>query len=492
MNYPFPSLHREMARPETARAGASARQFSRKRLRVVLWEMAVCEFLSVALFAYLGAAAYQQAVLRVWPDPAIYLPAVVSLAAAELLIAIGMGQYRWAHALTRVTFAWDGLGAVIGGFAVFVFAAFLLKVAHVYSRGALLAQLVTVAACVPVLRTALAARLRALTASGEIRARLAVLIGDVRDCARLTRPLREAGIQPIRFIAIPHTNEGLAAAPQSPANGMKLDALIEECRELQPDDVLIVANNGVFSRVPAIARALAELPLDVHVLSGEYLDLPATSRIVEYGNVATARVFESPMSPAARCAKRVFDVTAAAFGLIVLAPVFALAALAIKLDSSGRVFFVQLRHGYNNTPIRILKFRTMVASPGGRFKQASRCDPRTTRVGRFLRATSIDELPQLVNVLTGEMSLVGPRPHAMVHNEMFAPLIASFWRRHNVKPGITGWAQVNGCRGETDTIEKMRRRVEYDLYYVDHWSFTFDLAIIALTLFSRRPHCNAC
>jgi Undecaprenyl-phosphate glucose phosphotransferase len=390
-----------------------------------------------------------------------------------------------------MTFAWNGLGAVIGAFAVFVFAAFLLKVTHVYSRGVLLAQLVTVAACVPVLRTALAARLRALIASGEICARLAVLIGDVRDCARLARPLREAGIQPVRFIAIPHTNERFDAAPQSPANGMTLEAMIEECRELQPDDALIVANNGVLSRVPAIARALAELPLDVHIVSGEYLDLLAASRIVAYGKVATARVFDSPMSPAARCAKRVFDATTAALALIVLAPLFALVALAIKLESSGPVFFIQSRHGYNNAPIRILKFRTMVVSRGAPFKQASRCDLRTTRMGRFLRTTSIDELPQLINVLSGDMSLVGPRPHAIIHNEMFAPLIASFWRRHNVRPGITGWAQVNGCRGETDTIEKMRRRVEYDLYYVDHWSFTFDLAIIAMTLFSRRPHCNA-
>jgi exopolysaccharide biosynthesis polyprenyl glycosylphosphotransferase len=225
--------------------------------------------------------------------------------------------------------------------------------------------------------------------------------------------------------------------------------------------------------VPAIARALAELPLDVHVFSGEYLDLIATSRIVEYGNVVTARVFGSPLSTAARCAKRAFDIVAAGLGLFVLAPVFALVAVAIKLDSSGPVFFVQSRHGYNNGPIRILKFRTMVVNRGGLFKQANQCDPRMTRVGRFLRATSIDELPQLVNVLTGDMSLVGPRPHAIVHNEMFAPLIASFWRRHNVKPGITGWAQVNG-RAALPWAE----RIELDLWYVEHASLRLDLRIM--------------
>ena len=207
--------------------------------------------------------------------------------------------------------------------------------------------------------------------------------------------------------------------------------------------------------------------------------------------MVTARVVGCPLSPAGRCAKRAFDVVVAGLSLVFLAPVFAIIAVAIKLESPGPVFFIQSRHGYNNAPIRILKFRTMAVVRGSLFRQACRCDPRVTRVGRWLRATSIDELPQLLNVLAGDMSLVGPRPHAIVHNEMFAALIASFWRRHNVKPGITGWAQVNGCRGETNTLEKMRRRVECDLYYVDHWSFTFDLTIIAMTLFSRRAHSNA-
>jgi lipopolysaccharide/colanic/teichoic acid biosynthesis glycosyltransferase len=128
---------------------------------------------------------------------------------------------------------------------------------------------------------------------------------------------------------------------------------------------------------------------------------------------------------------------------------------------------------------------------GDQFTQATENDPRVTRVGRIIRSTNIDELPQLINVLRGEMSIVGPRPHATAHNSLFNNMIGRFSRRHNVKPGITGWAQINGYRGATDTLEKMRQRIEYDLHYVDNWSFLFDVKIIIMTLFSKRAYTNA-
>jgi len=173
-------------------------------------------------------------------------------------------------------------------------------------------------------------------------------------------------------------------------------------------------------------------------------------------------------------------------------PLLAVIAVLIKLDSRGPVLFQQNRHGYNNKQISVFKFRTMhIVEDGADFTQAIRNDPRVTRMGRLLRSTSIDELPQLFNVLSGEMSVVGPRPHPVALNTTFEAQIAPFSRRHNVKPGITGWAQVNGYRGETDTLEKMQRRVDYDLYYIDNWSFLFDLKIILMTLFSRKVYENA-
>jgi exopolysaccharide biosynthesis polyprenyl glycosylphosphotransferase len=177
---------------------------------------------------------------------------------------------------------------------------------------------------------------------------------------------------------------------------------------------------------------------------------------------------------------------------LLLMPLMLIVAVWIKLDSPGPIVFRQIRHGYNNKPIKVLKFRTMVThGDNDQFCQTTRDDPRVTRIGRILRRTNIDELPQLLNVIRGDMSLVGPRPHAISHNQMYDGQIARMARRHNVKPGITGWAQVNGLRGETDTLEKMRARVEHDLYYIDHWSFAFDVRILIKTIFSSKSYHNA-
>ena len=166
-----------------------------------------------------------------------------------------------------------------------------------------------------------------------------------------------------------------------------------------------------------------------------------------------------------------------------------LVAVLIKLDSPGPIFFVQRRYGFNQQPFRIIKFRTMRAlDDGPAIRQARRNDPRLTRVGRCLRRWNIDEVPQLFNVLTGDMSLVGPRPHALSHDREYEQRISRYARRHNVKPGITGWAQVHGYRGETDTDEKMRKRVEHDLYYIDNWSLWLDCKIIVRTVLSRSAN----
>jgi exopolysaccharide biosynthesis polyprenyl glycosylphosphotransferase len=185
-------------------------------------------------------------------------------------------------------------------------------------------------------------------------------------------------------------------------------------------------------------------------------------------------------------ASRVLDITGAALGLLVLAPLLVLVALMIALDSPGPVLFRQTRKGLNGRTFRIYKFRTMrVLEDGPVVRQATRDDARVTRVGRILRATSLDELPQLLNVLSGEMALVGPRPHALAHDEYYSREISSYDQRFRVKPGITGWAQVNGARGETPTLDHMRRRIELDLYYVQHKSFALDLPILARTVITE-------
>lgn len=216
-----------------------------------------------------------------------------------------------------------------------------------------------------------------------------------------------------------------------------------------------------------------------------------TYRLVNHGmsvvaGVPMLDVSNSPMSGTNLLLKAIEDKILAALILILISPLMLVIALAVKLSSPGPVLFTQRRHGWNGNEIAIYKFRSMkqhTETTQGGITQASRSDPRITPVGAFLRRTSLDELPQFINVLQGRMSIVGPRPHAIQHNELYKRLIPRYMLRHKVKPGITGWAQVNGFRGETDTLEKMEKRVEYDLFYIENWSVWFDLKIVVMTLY---------
>jgi len=201
----------------------------------------------------------------------------------------------------------------------------------------------------------------------------------------------------------------------------------------------------------------------------------------------------TPLSGANRVVKWVEDMVLATLITILISPVLLCIALAVRLSSEGPILFKQKRHGSNGEEITVYKFRTMYLHQevAGQVTQAKKNDARITSVGAFLRRTSLDELPQFFNVLQGRMSIVGPRPHAIAHNEHYRNQIESYMQRHRVKPGITGWAQVNGFRGETDTLEKMQRRVECDLYYIENWSFWLDLRIIFLTVFRGFFHKNA-
>jgi putative colanic acid biosynthesis UDP-glucose lipid carrier transferase len=201
----------------------------------------------------------------------------------------------------------------------------------------------------------------------------------------------------------------------------------------------------------------------------------------------------TPMVGINRIIKAFEDRIIATIILTMISPLLLIIAILVKLDSKGPIFFKQHRLGWDGRIITVYKFRTMKVhtEQQGTLTQATVDDMRVTRLGRFLRRTSLDELPQFINVLQGRMSIVGPRPHALMHNEMYKEAIHTYMQRHRVKPGITGWAQVNGWRGETDTLDKMQKRVEYDLYYINNWSLTFDLKIILLTLLRGFINRNA-
>ncbi len=201
----------------------------------------------------------------------------------------------------------------------------------------------------------------------------------------------------------------------------------------------------------------------------------------------------SPMTGVNRLVKGLEDRLLSMLILIVISPLLLALAIGVKLGSPGPVFFRQKRLGWDGKTFEIYKFRSMQvhAESAGQVVQAKRDDPRLTRIGAWMRRTSLDELPQFINVLQGRMSIVGPRPHAIAHNEAYKDQVGGYMLRHKVKPGITGWAQINGWRGETDTLEKMQRRVEHDLYYIEHWSLWFDLKIIVMTLFKGFVNKNA-
>ena len=223
--------------------------------------------------------------------------------------------------------------------------------------------------------------------------------------------------------------------------------------------------------------------MPIHLLPDENVARFLATPMLEVGTAWTAELKRAPLSVAEQALKRAFDVLAASLGIILLSPLLLTSVLLIKLDSKGPVLFTQTRNGFNGRSFRIFKFRTMrVLEDGPKIRQATRNDPRVTDVGRWLRRTSIDELPQLFNVLGGSMSLVGPRPHAVAHNTEYERIVANYAFRYHVKPGISGWAQVNGFRGETSTVNLMEKRVEADLWYVSNWSFWLDLRILWKTL----------
>jgi Undecaprenyl-phosphate glucose phosphotransferase len=275
-----------------------------------------------------------------------------------------------------------------------------------------------------------------------------------------------------------------------------MSEIVEEAvlraRVASPDDVFILMTWDRKPLIDATINRFMTIPASIHLGAEAILDRFHDVRISRIGTVSSVQLVRRPLSTMDVAVKRGVDIIVGLLAVVLLAPLFLVVAIAIRLDSRGPIFFLQRRYGFNQQPFRIVKFRTMLTMDDGDVvRQATAHDPRITRVGRLLRKLNIDELPQLLNVIRGNMSLVGPRPHALAHDHEFERKIASYARRHNVKPGITGWAQVNGFRGETDTDEKMRNRVEYDLAYIDNWSMLWDMAIIGQTIISPKAYRNA-
>ena len=466
----------------------------RTRLRIAVGCLLAIDFFSVASSMYLSTALYYDVTFKAFP-PTPYIWAALVVGALFVSISLGFRHLGALQKRQLHRFLWNGVGAVALSFVLFLSFIFLLKIAQEYSRGAFLFQFVgvTVAACTS--RTFTFLWFRSAVVSGAVEGRRTILIGDTALYSNVIDELRGDGIHIVGTVPLRRSDGRTTFSLDDNAltsNVVERD-LRNLCRRMLPDDIVILAGGNDLTLASTLARSLSELPCNVHIAPLDAIKFLSRSQIADLGGMMTLRVSGPPLSLADLIIKRAFDILISAIALLVLSPLFLIVALAIKLDSPGEVFFRQKRHGYNNQVIRVFKFRSMRATSEDdkTFIPTARNDCRVTAIGRILRQTNIDELPQLVNVLLGDMSIVGPRPHATAHNKMFEDQIAPFARRHNMKPGITGWAQVNGHRGPADTVERMRARVEYDLYYIDNWSFFFDLKIIVMTLFSRNAYLNA-
>ena len=375
-------------------------------------------------------------------------------------------------AYSRIVLQWAAVVAVL------LLAAFAFKISALFSRKVMLTWFVVTPTALCAAH-ALRAKAHWLAAHGAMAPRY-IIVGVNEVGVELARRLPAAGLSGYFDFR--------SADRISPL--LDPDRFAGHCRDVA-DYVRTHGINIVYialplTKVPRVAelvRALRDTTASVYFVPDVFAFDLIQGRLVEINGLPALSVCETPFHGMDAVLKRTMDITLAGFGLVLALPVIAGVAAAVKLTSRGPVLFRQRRYGLNGEEIMILKFRSMtVCEDGEEVPQAKKQDGRVTRVGRFIRRTSLDELPQLMNVLRGTMSLVGPRPHAVAHNEKYRGLISGYMIRHKVRPGITGLAQVNGFRGETETLEKMAERVQYDLEYLRNWSLWLDLRILFRSL----------
>jgi Undecaprenyl-phosphate glucose phosphotransferase len=436
------------------------------------------------LIMYLGSA-----VLHDQAFSSRYFSAIAVTVFAAAAIFQWAGVYTGDYLFSRRRRTETLLAAWLGTTVLMISAAFSLGVSEFYSR-AWAGNWFVVAACLLVASRILVGAL-ARDWAGEGRfANRTVIVGAGPQGLRLADHLRRHGDVRINIIGFVDDRSSRLSpmALDQPFLG-NVDELLHLIRENKVDQVFVALPWAAENRLRDIALEIATTPVLVHLapdMAGFQFPDRSFSLVAK---IPMLNLFDRPISGADHVVKTAEDFVLGSILTVLIAPVMALIAMAIKLDSPGPVFFRQKRQGFNNNEIGVWKFRSMYThmTDADCTTQTVRDDPRITRVGRFLRQSSLDELPQLFNVLNGTMSLVGPRPHAAgtkSEGRPFDDVVERYAARHRVKPGITGWAQVNGWRGETDTTEKIERRVEHDLYYIDNWSLLLDLKILLKTPFA--------
>lgn len=450
-------------------------------------EAAILVLLGVGIFLY-----YVEAT-----TPEFYIPLILGAAflaniAFNLARTHRMPAYRTvAKQLLRVLGGWTAV------FLIVMVGLYLFKAGDMVSRVWLLSWYAGGAVALVAFRLALRRLVLHWSASGRLKRRT-VIVGGGEAAATLIEAINSSASGDIELLGLFDDRDD-ERSPEE-VNGLRklgrVADLIPFSRRAKIDLVIVSMPLSAEARVLEMLRQLWVLPVDIR-LSAHMSKLRFTDKTYSYvGDLPVFDMADRPISDWNLVFKWVFDKSVALTALILLSPVMIATAIAVKATSKGPILFKQKRHGFNNELIEIYKFRSMYTdmSDAKAATLVTRDDPRVTPVGRFIRKTSIDELPQLFNVLKGELSIVGPRPHALeakAANTLYHEAVDGYFARHKVKPGITGWAQINGWRGETDTVEKIMQRVDHDLYYIENWSVVLDLYILMMTPISLLNSENA-
>lgn len=382
---------------------------------------------------------------------------------------------------SRVLLAWSLTTVIL---TLFYFA---FKVGNSISRGSTVGFAASAAVCLLIWRNAATRYLRHAFETGAIRGRRAILFGNTAEFAAFSARdlLLGFGVEEIDRIGFTNdsSEKEIAAA---------IEQTLLSARRWSATEIILAMAWADSYRLDLTRRQLRRLPVPVRLLPDRSVVALISGNAPWTVQAYAIELQRAPLDSMERLVKRGFDLVIACAALVSLAPLIAVAAIAIKLDSPGPVLFKQRRKGFSEKEFHIYKFRTMrVAEDGPNIVQAKRGDSRITRIGRLLRESSIDELPQFLNVIKGEMSVVGPRPHAVAHDAAYGQIIANYAMRHHVKPGITGLAQVEGCRGETPKTEHMAKRIELDITYINNWSIMLDIKILCRTVFEVLQSRNA-
>ncbi len=436
-----------------------------------------------------GCAALYQTVMPVGD----FGPEFTKIASAASLVGACIAPFTMRQRISSARERTDGTGhlvalAVAKAFwlmTIVLALGFLTRAVDLLPRLWMVGWFLSVATCAIIGRLALLGMLHRLEASGVLRQNIAV-VGRTKLAAELIARLSASRSSTFDILGV-FDDVAAPALPGAPSATGSLHDLVRLCKDGSVDRVILALDGADPNRVLDVVRDLKAVDTEVVLYLPQIGFGVSIVEVTRFVGLSLLLLVPQPIRQWGVIFKQVEDKLLGSLLLLAAIPAFVLIAAAIRLETPGPVLFRQRRHGWNNTEFDVLKFRTMTwegQSQASGACQTSRSDRRVTRVGAFLRRTSLDELPQLLNVLSGEMSLVGPRPHPVVmrtESLLGSEIVAEYAHRHRVRPGMTGWAQVNGHRGATDTTEQIRKRVEFDIYYIENWSVFFDLKILLLT-----------